>query len=112
LGTFYGCTLCFFLLQTVVELHLTNYVFSCLLYEWKRLPHVVTEDDVYKGFSVPKGTFVVTNLAALNFDPEVYADPHTFNPERFLGVDASSAALSASREVVAALQIFFFFFAM
>ncbi|KAH9966199.1 cytochrome P450 [Lactifluus volemus] len=49
--------------------------------------HATTEDDVYSGYFIPKGTMVLPNTWAILHDPEVYADPETFKPERFLTDD-------------------------
>ncbi|KAJ3505894.1 hypothetical protein NLJ89_g7173 [Agrocybe chaxingu] len=48
------------------------------------VPHKTTEDDVYKGYFIPKGTAVFSNIWAMTHDEEKYADPHEFKPERFL----------------------------
>ncbi|EIM80788.1 cytochrome P450 [Stereum hirsutum FP-91666 SS1] len=48
------------------------------------LPHSVTRDDVYQGYHIPKGSTVVANIWALMHDPDVYPDPDTFEPERYL----------------------------
>ncbi|KAJ7254032.1 cytochrome P450 [Mycena haematopus] len=47
------------------------------------IAHYITEDDVYKGYRIPKGTTVLPNVWAMLHDPETYPDPLTFNPERF-----------------------------
>ncbi|KAB5590648.1 O-methylsterigmatocystin oxidoreductase [Ceratobasidium theobromae] len=47
-------------------------------------PHTSLEDDNYEGYDIPKGTLVIGNVWALTRDPEVYKDPETFNPDRFL----------------------------
>ncbi|KAF7358162.1 O-methylsterigmatocystin oxidoreductase [Mycena venus] len=49
------------------------------------IPHAATEDDVYNGFSIRKGTIIVNNLWAIAHDPDNYEDPMAFKPERFLG---------------------------
>ncbi|KAF9078787.1 cytochrome P450 2 Le.CYP2 [Rhodocollybia butyracea] len=46
--------------------------------------HVSTEDDFYRGYHIPKGCAVVSNVWAMNRDPNVYPDPDKFMPERFL----------------------------
>ncbi|KAF8910206.1 cytochrome P450 [Gymnopilus junonius] len=51
------------------------------------LPHQVTEDDVYGGYHVPKGAFVIANAWAMLHDEEDYPDPFSFRPERFLTED-------------------------
>ncbi|KAJ4469274.1 cytochrome P450 [Lentinula aciculospora] len=53
------------------------------------LTHRVTEEDVYNGYRIPKGSFVVSNLWALLHDPDVYTDPMEFKPERFLRPDGT-----------------------
>ncbi|KAJ7211176.1 cytochrome P450 [Mycena pura] len=47
-------------------------------------PHYITVDDEYRGYRIPAGSLVIGNTWAILHDKEVYADPHTFNPERFL----------------------------
>lgn len=56
------------------------------------MPHATTEDDEHNWNRVPKGTIIFPNLTALSRDPEVYQDPDTFRPERFLGDDLHAAA--------------------
>ncbi|KAJ5628173.1 hypothetical protein N7490_010401 [Penicillium lividum] len=51
------------------------------------IPHMSVEDDMYEGYHIPKGSLIMPNIWALTHDPEVYRDPMTFNPERFLGMD-------------------------
>ncbi|KAH8102293.1 cytochrome P450 [Cristinia sonorae] len=48
------------------------------------LPHRVSEDDVYEGYFIPKGTMVLANIWQFLHDPEVYHDPMNFQPDRFL----------------------------
>ncbi|QRV99026.1 cytochrome P450 family protein [Ceratobasidium sp. AG-Ba] len=43
------------------------------------IPHVCAKDDEYKGYRVPKGAIV-----AMSRDEQVYKDPETFNPDRYL----------------------------
>ncbi|KAI0064827.1 cytochrome P450 [Artomyces pyxidatus] len=51
------------------------------------IPHVNTEDDVYKGYFIPKGSIIIANAWAILSDPRIYPDPDEFKPERFLTVD-------------------------
>jgi len=46
--------------------------------------HASTSDDMYKGYYIPKGTTVVSNVWAIAHDPKKYLEPNTFNPSRFL----------------------------
>ncbi|KAL7282185.1 hypothetical protein ACG7TL_003654 [Trametes sanguinea] len=48
------------------------------------IPHRVIEDDVYNGYYIPKDTIVIANVWRMLHDPETYADPMSFNPERFV----------------------------
>lgn len=49
------------------------------------LAHVVTQDDIYDGHFIPKGSMVIANIWKLLHDPETYSNPMEFRPERFLG---------------------------
>lgn len=51
------------------------------------VPHRVIEDDVYEGYYIPKGSLVIPNIWFMLNDPQRYANPSEFNPERFLGND-------------------------
>ncbi|KAI0748777.1 cytochrome P450, partial [Daedaleopsis nitida] len=48
------------------------------------VPHLLTQDDVYKGYHIPAGAMVSGNIWGLLHDPERYPDPMEFRPERFL----------------------------
>jgi len=48
------------------------------------IPKSLMEDDVYKGYLLPKGSTILENVWAVFNDPVVYPEPRTFNPERFL----------------------------
>ncbi|TFK48758.1 cytochrome P450 [Heliocybe sulcata] len=49
------------------------------------IPHCVKEDNVYKGYFIPKGTAVIANIWGFLHDAKLYTDPMVFKPERFLG---------------------------
>ncbi|THH16034.1 hypothetical protein EW146_g4536 [Bondarzewia mesenterica] len=54
--------------------------------------HSAYQDDVYKGWGVPKvntGTHIIINAWAMLHDPEKYEDPESFKPERFLNEDGT-----------------------
>jgi len=56
---------------------------------WKELaplslPHVLSEDDVYKGYRLPKGSIVLGNAWTVLHDERIYPDPFSFKPDRFL----------------------------
>ncbi|KAH9857833.1 cytochrome P450 [Lenzites betulinus] len=72
------------------------------------VPHRLTEDDVYQGYYLPKGTLVVANTWAILHDEKAYPDPSRFNPDRFLNPDGtlnpavrdpSSAAFGFGRRI-------------
>lgn len=48
------------------------------------LPHACTKDDVYEGLFIPAGTIMHANQWAIHREPELYPDPETFNPQRWL----------------------------
>ncbi|KAF2095712.1 cytochrome P450 [Rhizodiscina lignyota] len=48
------------------------------------VPHLLTKDDVYNGTFIPAGTNIHANQWAIHRDPELYPEPETFKPERWL----------------------------
>ncbi|TFK21913.1 O-methylsterigmatocystin oxidoreductase [Coprinopsis marcescibilis] len=42
------------------------------------------EDDVYNGYFIPKGSIFIPNSWSVMHDPEMFEDPMTFKPERYL----------------------------
>ncbi|KAL5363253.1 cytochrome P450 [Aspergillus floccosus] len=52
--------------------------------------HVSIQDDSAGGYTIPKGSQIMTNLCGLTnsraftHDPNIYSDPMTFKPERFI----------------------------
>lgn len=48
------------------------------------VPHAVIQEDVYRGWAIPKGSIIIPNAWGMLRDPNVYSDPDTFRPERFL----------------------------
>ncbi|KAF5346774.1 hypothetical protein D9756_010418 [Leucocoprinus leucothites] len=48
------------------------------------VPHRTTEEDVYEGCLIPKGSIVIANTLAMLHDEEIYQNPSEFIPERFL----------------------------
>ncbi|KAF8158964.1 cytochrome P450 [Mycena galopus ATCC 62051] len=51
------------------------------------IAHATSEDDIYEGYFIPKGTMVLPNVWAMVHDESVYPVPDKFNPERFLNPD-------------------------
>ncbi|XP_019623298.1 PREDICTED: cytochrome P450 2J1-like [Branchiostoma belcheri] len=46
--------------------------------------HATSNDTTLYGYNIPKEAIVFTNLWAVLHDPEVYPEPDSFKPERFL----------------------------
>ncbi|KII86174.1 hypothetical protein PLICRDRAFT_114554 [Plicaturopsis crispa FD-325 SS-3] len=58
-------------------------------YRWRPVSapgfaHRAMEDVVWEGYRIPKGVTVMGNHWAISRDPDVYPDPETFNPGRWL----------------------------
>ncbi|KAJ7067247.1 cytochrome P450 [Mycena amicta] len=47
-------------------------------------PHASTEDFVYEGMYIPKGSTIIANLWGIHLNPADFPDPHKFDPERFM----------------------------
>ena len=43
-----------------------------------------TDEILYKGYKLPKDTFLVQSLFHVMRDPDYWSQPNTFNPDRFL----------------------------
>ncbi|EGN94314.1 hypothetical protein SERLA73DRAFT_188122 [Serpula lacrymans var. lacrymans S7.3] len=48
------------------------------------LPHRLTEDDIYEGMFIPKGSLVFGNIWAITRDEKLFPDAHAFKPERYM----------------------------
>ncbi|KAG1907690.1 cytochrome P450 [Suillus fuscotomentosus] len=53
------------------------------------IPHCVSEDDIYDGYYIPKGSLIIPNIWFMLNDPQRYANPSQFKPERFLDNDGN-----------------------
>ncbi|KAF8824083.1 hypothetical protein HHX47_DHR9000549 [Lentinula edodes] len=51
------------------------------------VPHELTQDDIYKGYFLPKGSLIMANVWSILHDEEDYPEPDLFNPSRFLDAD-------------------------
>ncbi|XP_022795057.1 cytochrome P450 1A1-like [Stylophora pistillata] len=48
------------------------------------VPHSTTRDTSLAGFKIPRDMTVLINLWAIHHDPDIWGDPFSFRPERFL----------------------------
>lgn len=53
-------------------------------------PHSPTQDDVYRGWLIPKGTWIQGNVWAIHHNERDFPDPDRFNPKRYLPGDPDS----------------------
>lgn len=49
------------------------------------VPRRAESDQVVNGYLIPKGTQILINAWAISRDPNVWKNPDSFEPERFLG---------------------------
>ncbi|KAF8987177.1 cytochrome P450 [Cyathus striatus] len=49
-----------------------------------RVPHFLDKDDIYNGYRMPSGSWVVMNIWAMAHNENDYPDSYTFNPNRYL----------------------------
>ncbi|KAK7046638.1 cytochrome P450 [Favolaschia claudopus] len=47
-------------------------------------PHYLDEDDEYKGYTIRKGTTVISSLWNMHHNEEEFPDSYGFNPDRFM----------------------------
>ncbi|XP_078688307.1 cytochrome P450 2J2-like [Branchiostoma floridae x Branchiostoma belcheri] len=88
------------------------------------LPHATAVDTAFRGYRIPAGTQVITNLWSAHMDPEFWPDPERFNPDRHLDREGkliknpeSFMPFSVGRrmclgERLAKMELFLFFTAM
>ncbi|KAM4614574.1 cytochrome P450 2J6-like isoform 2-T5 [Discoglossus pictus] len=82
--------------------------------------HSPIKDVQLNGFTIPKGTFIITDLSSVHSDETHWKYPHEFNPENFLSEDGelkkveaflpfSAGPRSCLGENLARMEIFLFF---
>ncbi|XP_073497700.1 cytochrome P450 2G1-like isoform X4 [Phyllobates terribilis] len=53
------------------------------------VPHAVTENTIFRGYTLPKGTVIFPVLHSVLYDPTVFKRPQEFYPEHFLNQNGS-----------------------
>lgn len=48
------------------------------------IPHCMSEDDVFEGFKIPKGTVVIASAYSIHLREQDYDKAHEYNPDRFM----------------------------
>ncbi|KAF2713324.1 cytochrome P450 [Pleomassaria siparia CBS 279.74] len=54
------------------------------------IPHQTTEDDVYDGYFIPKGSYIHPSPWAITRDTSMFPEPELFNPDRWLSPEYPS----------------------
>ncbi|KAF9894332.1 hypothetical protein FE257_007835 [Aspergillus nanangensis] len=64
------------------------------------VPHATTQDDIYMGYHIPKGTTILPNHWTLDLDADSFDAPLSFQPTRWLeNPDLPTAAFGFGRRV-------------
>uniref|UniRef100_A0A669C2C0 Steroid 21-hydroxylase n=1 Tax=Oreochromis niloticus TaxID=8128 RepID=A0A669C2C0_ORENI len=63
------------------------------------VPHRAIRDSSIAGYFIPKNTVIIPNLFGAHHDPEVWPDPYSFKPERFLKEGGGSRG-SSTRDLI------------
>ena len=97
--------LCLERTPTIDDLKDLPYLRACMteILRWRPIaaggiPHVLTEDDVYGDYLIPKGTMLFANAWSIHMDESEYDNPAEFRPERWL--DNKFGTKSKESEVV------------
>uniref|UniRef100_A0A3Q3LF53 Cytochrome P450 1A n=1 Tax=Mastacembelus armatus TaxID=205130 RepID=A0A3Q3LF53_9TELE len=64
------------------------------------IPHCTTKDTSLNGYFIPKDTCIFINQWQINHDPELWKDPSSFNPDRFLSADGTEVNKAEGEKVM------------
>jgi cytochrome P450 len=56
------------------------------------VPHANREEEQYRGYVIPKGSTIFVNVWGMFHDPNIFEDPETFNPDRYLNNEHGTKA--------------------
>ncbi|KAK7047907.1 hypothetical protein VNI00_006235 [Paramarasmius palmivorus] len=80
-----------------------EYVMGVMLEVWRwnpsvplGLPHLATQDDVYNGYFIEKGTVVWANIWSILHDEELFPNPFEFKPERYISNPKAKEAVGVA----------------
>lgn len=65
------------------------------------IPHCTTKNTSLNGYYIPKDTCVFINQWQINHDPNLWKDPSTFNPDRFLNSEGTEVNKVEGEKVLA-----------
>ncbi|KAE9390448.1 cytochrome P450 [Gymnopus androsaceus JB14] len=66
-----------------VRIHICLFFF-CVEVPLTVMAHLSTEEDIYRGYRIPKNATVMANVWAMFHDETKFPDPYTFNPDRYI----------------------------
>ncbi|KAF9238522.1 cytochrome P450 [Melanogaster broomeanus] len=55
------------------------------------MPHATSKSDIYNGFYIPQGAYIIVNVWAMSRDSDKYCDAEEFKPERHFADDVATA---------------------
>ncbi|XP_063771249.1 cytochrome P450 2C5-like [Pseudophryne corroboree] len=84
------------------------------------LPHATTQDVTFRGYFIPKGTYIIPLLTSVLYDKDHFEKPEVFYPEHFLDAGGnfvkneafmpfSAGKRSCAGENLAKMELFMFF---
>ncbi|XP_078580388.1 cytochrome P450 2U1-like [Branchiostoma floridae x Branchiostoma japonicum] len=53
------------------------------------IPHAASRDTTLNGYNIPQEATIFVNLWSVHMDPQLFPEPNTFQPERFLDQDGN-----------------------